>query len=118
MFSVIKNLIALLAGCFLFLVVFEVLCAHFVLLGEDIVMIRAVGFDDCIIGVCTRIGEVDVIAYSVNKIISQLCRVEGMNPEEAVEYFEFNIAGSHVGELTPCFIYEDYDLGGLEDDCE
>ena len=28
----------------------------------------------------------------------------GMTHEEAVEYFEYNQRGAHVGDHTPCFI--------------
>ena len=27
-----------------------------------------------------------------------------MTTDEAEEYFEFNVIGSYVGELTPCFL--------------
>ena len=36
---------------------------------------------------------------------------EGMTDEEAVEYFEYNVVGSWMGEGTPIFLYsgEDYE---------
>ena len=32
---------------------------------------------------------------------------DGMTEEEAVEFFEFNIAGAYVGEYTPIYMYEE-----------
>jgi hypothetical protein len=34
--------------------------------------------------------------------LEQLCKE--LTPEEAVEYFEFNILGAYVGEKTPIFL--------------
>jgi hypothetical protein len=30
---------------------------------------------------------------------------DGMTPEEAQEYFEFNIQGAYVGESTPIYVF-------------
>jgi hypothetical protein len=43
-----------------------------------------------------------VVVYDRDKILEQL-RKE-LTPEEAVEYFEFNILGAYVGEKTPIFL--------------
>jgi hypothetical protein len=58
---------------------------------EDI--LKADGFDEAIIGIDTN--EMRLI-YSVSKCIQILCR--DMNEEEAVEFFDFNIRGSYVGD--------------------
>jgi len=63
---------------------------------------KADGFDDAIIGMSTRIGDDSLIAYDYDKCIEILQRE--MSYEEAVEYMEFNIVGSYVGEGTPIFI--------------
>lgn len=65
-------------------------------------LLFADGFDDAIIGVAERIGMEPVVAYDTNKIIEILSR--DMTEDEAVEYFEFNILGAHMGERTPVFI--------------
>lgn len=62
------------------------------------------GFDDCIIGVVTRIKLTPMLCYDSDKIISKLIREEQMTWEEAHEHFDFNIFGSYVGEDTPCFL--------------
>lgn len=62
------------------------------------------GFDDAIIGIAERINLGPVVAYSMNKIIELLMERDGMNYEEAIEYFNFNIQGAWLGENTPIFI--------------
>lgn len=62
------------------------------------------GFDDCIIGVCTRFGQEPLLAYNYEKCIGVLMNRDGMTYEEAVEFFSFNVIGAWVGEGTPVFI--------------
>lgn len=66
-------------------------------------VLKADGFDDAVIGVASRCGSSDVLAYDVEKIILKLM-LDGMSREEAEEFFEFNILGAYVGEYTPVFI--------------
>ena len=63
---------------------------------------KADGFDDAILGMSTRIGDESLIAYDYDKCIEILQKE--MSYEEAVEYMEFNVVGSYVGEGTPIFI--------------
>lgn len=60
-------------------------------------------YDDCIIGIGHRIGLPPLVVYDKAKIISKLMENDQMNPEEAEEYFNYNILGSYVGESTPIF---------------
>jgi len=46
------------------------------------------------------------VIYSSNQIIGKLIN-EGMTEEEAIEFFDFNIAGAFVGEYTPIYMYEE-----------
>lgn len=62
------------------------------------------GFDDAIIGLAERINLGPVVAYSVEKMLEILQNRDGMTYEEAVEYFDYNIMGSWVGENTPIYI--------------
>ena len=64
--------------------------------------LKADGFDGAILGISTRIGDDNLIAYDYDKCIEIL--QEEMSYEEAVEYMEFNVVGSYVGEGTPIFI--------------
>tara|TARA_R110000824_G_scaffold218435_2_gene405054 strand:+ start:5475 stop:5783 length:309 start_codon:yes stop_codon:yes gene_type:complete len=63
------------------------------------------GFDDCIIGVCQRFGQEEIITYSLDRVIKKL-ESQGMTYDEALEWYEFNMIGSWVGETTPCFVEE------------
>jgi hypothetical protein len=65
-------------------------------------LLKADGFDDAILGVVHRMG-IQAICYDQDKVIDILMG-DGMTYEEAVEYFEFNIAGAWVGESTPFFL--------------
>jgi hypothetical protein len=62
------------------------------------------GFDDAIIGTCEK---TDVVIYSTKKIIEILME-EGMEHEDALEHFHFNISGSYMGEMTPIFCDDFY----------
>ena len=56
--------------------------------------------NDAIIGV--DITDMRIV-YSSLKIIEIL--MQDMTEEEAIEYFEFNLANAYVGEKTPLFVY-------------
>jgi hypothetical protein len=71
---------------------------------DDASFMKADGFDNAIIG----IDEVDMrLIYSVSKCIDIL-KKDGMNYEEAREFFDFNVSGSYVGEKTPIWCYDDF----------
>jgi len=73
-------------------------------LYEDENLLKADGFDEAVIGICTR--EYRLI-YSMKKIIEILI-AEGMTDEDALEHYYYNISGAWVGEKTPIFC-EDLD---------
>jgi hypothetical protein len=64
---------------------------------EDEEILKADGFDDAVIGIEESSMR---LIYSVEKCIEILMK-QGMNITEAVEYFEYNVSGSYVGEKTP-----------------
>ena len=76
--------------------------AGFEISEED--FIRMDGYDDCIIGVVERFGQVPIICYDKTKVLAKLEKEDEMTPEEALEYWEYNQLGSYVGAATPCFI--------------
>ena len=61
------------------------------------------GFDDAILGVAERCGQPTLVAYDRCRCIDILV-AQGMDREEAEEYFEFNVAGAWLGEQTPVWI--------------
>ena len=71
-------------------------------LREDEECLTADGFDDAVIGIVYGVQPKAV--YSVRKIVDIL--MKDMSYEDAVEHFEYNIAGSYVGEKTPLYIYD------------
>jgi hypothetical protein len=68
---------------------------------ESILM--ADGFDEALIGVGRRCGQPDIAVYDESRCISILEK-QGMDHDEAVEYFEFNVVGAWVGPQTPMFV--------------
>ena len=63
---------------------------------EDI--LTANGFDDAVIGIDDKTMRV---IYSVTKCIEILMSEMDMSMEESVEFFEFNVKGSELGDKTP-----------------
>jgi len=61
------------------------------------------GFDGAIIGIDEKSMR---LIYSVKKSIEILIVDQLMMEEEAIEHFEFNVAGSYVGEKTPIWCYD------------
>jgi hypothetical protein len=67
--------------------------------------LKAQGLNRAIIGV----DEASMrLVYSVSKCIDILRN--DMTIEEAIEYFEFNVRGAYVGEKTPIWCEDDFDL--------
>jgi len=71
---------------------------------EDEECLTADGFDDAVIGI--SFGACPVAVYSVQKCIDILMEDDEMTREDAIEYFEYNMAGSYLGEKTPIFVYD------------
>ena len=70
---------------------------------EDILI--ADGFNGAIIGIDEKSMR---LIYSVKKCIEILIITDLITEEEAIEHFEFNIAGSHMGEKTPIWCYDNF----------
>jgi hypothetical protein len=71
-------------------------------------VIRFHGFDACIVGHtdCWDGNQrVTRYIYSADKILGTLMAESGMSYEEALEYFDYNIAGLYAGESTPIILY-------------
>lgn len=60
------------------------------------------GYDEALMGVVERINMSPVLCYDRDIVIQILER--DMDETDALEYFEFNIAGAYVGEKTPMFL--------------
>ena len=77
---------------------------------EEVVLLD--GLDSAILGLVAIPNNVTanatVIAYSVKLILASLC-ADGMDEEEALEFFHFNIGGAYLGEGTPVFVQDDFE---------
>ncbi len=61
------------------------------------------GFDDAILGL-TEVEEGWRVCYDIGRILEILVAEHGMDVDEAMEYYDFNIGGAYLGPLTPLFI--------------
>lgn len=70
---------------------------------ELVLLDPAESYDKCILGIASRIGMDDCVAYDLTKVIDELMS-QGMDREDAQDFFAFNMAGAYVGTRTPIFI--------------
>ena len=69
-------------------------------------MLKADGLDEAIIGMADDIATGGQrLIYDANKCIDILIKDHDMSEMEAIEYFEFNVSGSYVGDTTPIWLY-------------
>lgn len=73
-------------------------------------------YDTAILGIGSRCGEQDNIAYSVERCIDVLMKHHEMTEEDATEWLQFNILSAYMGEGTPFFVWETLDLSDLMED--
>jgi len=70
---------------------------------SELDLMTAEGFDDAILG----------LDYSTNRVIYSLSRCreilmnQGMSYDEAIEYLDFNVVNSYLGEKTPIWCEDD-----------
>ena len=67
--------------------------------------LTADGFEEAIIGVAERCGQPALVVYDANRCIEILVARDGMDYDEAMEFFTFNTLGAWVGEHTPLFLW-------------
>ena len=68
--------------------------------------------DNAILGVGSRCGMPTVAIYDAEMIRCNFRLESGMSEHDAIEFFNFNVAGAYLGENTPIFV-ELYDTGNL-----
>ena len=61
------------------------------------------GYDNAIMGYSSDMR----VIYSADQIVETLVERDGMTPDEAIEFFNFNIECAYVGEYTPIYMYEE-----------
>ena len=72
--------------------------------GDEFLFMDPEYFDEAIIGVASNSVGMSAVAYSEPKVIELLIKHDKMTPDEAMEYYQFNILGAYLGENTPVFI--------------
>jgi hypothetical protein len=45
-----------------------------------------------------------VVVYDAEAVIAILCQRDGMERDEAEEFFDYNVQGAWIGESTPLFV--------------
>jgi len=78
-------------------------------------LIKADGFDKAILGVAQRSGQPDIIAYDTDKCIEIIMKDHDCDVWDAVDYFNFNVVGSYIGEYTPIFITRTKNMQEIQD---
>lgn len=74
----------------------------------DIEILKADGYDDCVLGYEYEwTGNIRLI-YSVKAILDKLTTEDGLSEEDAIEHFEYNMRGAYVGEQTPIWCQDDF----------
>ena len=73
-------------------------------------------YDEAVLGIGCKIGEMDSVAYGAEKCIKVLQEFHGMEENDAIDFFHYNILGSYVGPRTPFFIWETIDITELEEE--
>ena len=61
------------------------------------------GFDRAIAGVVWD-GERTRVVYETEKILKIIMDRDKMSYDEASEFFDFNVAGAHMGVYTPLYL--------------
>jgi hypothetical protein len=77
---------------------------HWVTMNVMDEVMLADGFEEAFLGVSEVFGRPPLATYDKEKCIDILVERDGMTYEEAVEYFEFNVSGSWVGDSTPIYL--------------
>jgi len=67
------------------------------------------GFEDALIGFGYQFTY-PIAVYNREKCIEILMDRDGMDDEEAIEYFDFNVSGAWAGESTPVFLESPFDF--------
>lgn len=88
---------------------------------NEVELLRIDGHDNAILGIVRGTGfphnsRSPRLVYNVQKIIENLME-DGMDEEEAEEFFEYNIIGAYVGEQTPLFA-DRYSFLAIDADAE
>lgn len=71
-------------------------------LAEDETILLADGYEDAFVGIGRFFGGEPFALYNRIRCIEILIE-QGLNMDDAEEYFQFNVEGAYVGKNTPVF---------------
>lgn len=60
-------------------------------------------FDHAIVGLVHGFGQETAVLYDQEKVLAAM-RADGMDADDADEWFSFNTIGAYLGEATPRFL--------------
>jgi hypothetical protein len=66
-------------------------------------ILTADGFEEALVGYATQFNKT-VAVYDREKCLEILRKRDGMDEEEAEEFFSYNVEGAFMGERTPAFL--------------
>jgi hypothetical protein len=73
------------------------------------------GFDDAFVGTTiSAFGRKQVAVYDYDKCILILMHDNHMTEDDAIEYFNYNVIGSWIGEETPIYINQ-HTISNIDD---
>ena len=78
------------------------------LYGDDLLFMDGPEFDEAIAGIAERADGNHVVAYDTLRVLDIL--EKDMTPDEAREYFDFNISCAWVGPKTPVYLVTSFSL--------
>ena len=70
-------------------------------MDDDESRLYATGFEEALVGILHRCGQPPIAVYDVARCVEILVARDGMTPEEAEEFLEFNAIGAWMGPHTP-----------------
>ncbi len=77
-------------------------------------MIVLEGFEEALIGVGECVGvESPVMVYDYNKCLTVLMKQNNWDIEDAIEWMDYNVLSTHMGEANPVFVFPTKDLAEL-----
>ena len=77
----------------------ELMDTNLLLLGDEA---ERMDYADAFMGVIN--DDSPKAVYSEEKVLDVLVNRDGMTYDEAIEFFEFNISGAHLGDQTPMYV--------------
>ena len=61
------------------------------------------GFNEAFIGYAER-GATRIALYDTRKCVAILCERDGMSPDDALDFFYYNVVPAWVGDETPGYV--------------